>query len=294
MEISTSEREISTSERRTSRSARARRWVALFAATAVTAAGLAAVSPAIAADPPWINVQDDGYIRIAVPNAAVEAAVGPVSQVVVEGNFGPSANWAQIGLQRQGANWTATYGPFEPGLYYYQVTGDDSKVLKDASNPTSVASEPEWSTFFLPGESAALLADAPEAAGAIETLTYTSDVAGEERSALVWTPPSYQADRQTVPRAVSPARRSPELPRLGRGRTRRADPRQPLAFRAARGHDRRDGQRQCAGLLHGALREPHARRRRGVQRVDLAEGPSSGRPLHGRRADVRDLQRAPG
>ncbi len=199
MEISTSEREISTSERRTSRSARARRWVALFAATAVTAAGLAAVTPAIAADPPWINVQDDGYIRIAVPNSAVEAAVGPVSQVVVEGNFGPSANWAQIGLQRQGANWTATYGPFEPGLYYYQVTGDDSKVLKDASNPTSVASEPEWSTFFLPGESAALLADAPEAGGAIETLTYTSDVAGEERSALVWTPPSYQPTGKPFP-----------------------------------------------------------------------------------------------
>ena len=267
----------------TSRPARARRWVAFLAAAAVTAAGLASVSPATAADP-WIIVQDDGYLRIAVPNAGVEEAVGPVSQVVVEGNFGPSANWAQIGLQRNGANWTATYGPFEPGLYYYQVTGDDSKVLKDTTNPKSVASEPEWSTFFIAGESAALLADAPEAAGAIETLTYTSGVAGEERSALVWTPPTYK-DWRTVPRAVSPARRSPELPRLGRGRTRRADPRQPLAIGAAAGHGRRDGQRQCAGLLHGAVREPHASRRRGYnvssrRRIERLPGSpwAAGRP----------------
>jgi enterochelin esterase-like enzyme len=153
----------------------------------------------VGAADPWVTPQEDGYLRIAVPNAAVEAAVGPVSQVVIEGNFGPSHNWAQIGLQRSGANWTATYGPFEPGLYYYQVTGDDSKVLKDSSNPTSVASEPEWSTFFIPGESAALLADAPEEAGIIQTLSYTSAVAGEERQALVWVPPTYKPKGKKLP-----------------------------------------------------------------------------------------------
>lgn len=185
---------VMTSEiRRTRRFGRTRGPVALLTAALLALAGLTAAAPAAAADP-WIAVQEDGYLRIAVPNAAVESAVGPVSQVVVEGNFGPSHNWAQIGLQRSGANWTATYGPFEPGLYYYQVTGDDSKVLKDTSNPTSVGSEPEWSTFFIPGESAALLADAPEAAGSIETLTYDSTVAGEQREALVWVPPTH-ADR---------------------------------------------------------------------------------------------------
>lgn len=190
--------EITSESRPARRLGTMRRTAALLTAVVVALAGLAASAPAAAADP-WVTVQDDGYLRIAVPNAAVEQAVGPVSQVVVEGNFGPSHNWAQIGLSRSGANWTATYGPFEPGLYYYQVTGDDSKVLKDTSNPTSVASEPEWSTFFIPSESAALLADAPDAAGAIETLTYQSSVAGEERQALVWVPPTHRAKGKKLP-----------------------------------------------------------------------------------------------
>lgn len=190
--------EITSVRRPTSRLTRARQVVALVAAAVVALATAGATMPAAAAEP-WIAVQDDGYLRISVPAAAVEEAVGPVSQVVVEGNFGPSHNWAQIGLTRSGANWTATYGPFEPGLYYYQVTGDDSKVLKDASNPTSVASEPEWSTFFIPGESAALLADAPEEAGTIESLTYESSVAGEQREALVWVPPTYRETGKKLP-----------------------------------------------------------------------------------------------
>ncbi|WP_347976988.1 alpha/beta hydrolase-fold protein [Microbacterium sp. ProA8] len=190
--------EITSEDRRSGRFGRARRAVAVVTAAVLAFAGLMAAAPASAADP-WIAQQEGGYLRIAVPNAAVEAAVGPVSQVVVEGNFGPSHNWAQIGLQRSGANWTATYGPFEPGLYYYQVTGDDSKVLKDTSNPTSVASEPEWSTFFIPGDSAALLADAPEQAGVIQTLSYDSAVAGEERQALVWVPPTYTPKGKKLP-----------------------------------------------------------------------------------------------
>ena len=190
--------EITSESRRTRRLGTMRRTAAVLTAAVVALAGLAAAAPAVAADP-WVTVQEDGYLRIAVPNAAVEQTVGPVSQVVVEGNFGPSHNWAQIGLSRSGANWTATYGPFEPGLYYYQVTGDDSKVLKDPTNPTSVGSEPEWSTFFIAGDSAALLADAPEAAGAIETLTYQSSVAGEERQALVWVPPTHQAKGKKLP-----------------------------------------------------------------------------------------------
>lgn len=190
--------EITSERRRPRRLGRVRGPIAVLTAALLAMTGLAAAAPAAAATP-WVTVQDDGYLRIAVPNAEVEAAVGAVSQVVVEGNFGPSHNWAQIGLQRSGANWTATYGPFDPGLYYYQVTGDDSKALKDASNPTSVASEPEWSTFFIPGESASLLADAPEAAGRIETLSYDSDVADEERQALVWVPPTYKPTGKRLP-----------------------------------------------------------------------------------------------
>lgn len=190
--------EITSESRRPRRFGGVRGFVAVVTAGLLAMSGLAAASPA-AADGEWITVQDDGYLRIAVPNSAVEAAIGTVSQVVVEGNFGPSHDWAQIGLSRSGANWTATYGPFEPGLYYYQITGDDSKVFKDGSNPTSVASEPEWSTFFIPGESARWLADAPEDAGSIRTLSYDSAVAGEKREALVWVPPTYRPKGKKFP-----------------------------------------------------------------------------------------------
>jgi enterochelin esterase-like enzyme len=155
-------------------------------------------TPAVAADP-WLTQLEDGYVRFTVPNTAVETAIGPVSQLVVEGNFGPSANWAQFGLSRSGANWAGTLGPLEPGLYYYQVTGDDSKPFKDPTNPTAVGSEPEWSTFFIAGESAALLANAPEEAGSVETLSYHSDVTGGERAALVWTPPGYRERGKPYP-----------------------------------------------------------------------------------------------
>lgn len=190
--------EITAPERRTRRSRGWRRLASVLAAAAVVAGTVVATQPASAADP-WLTQLDGGYVRFTIPTSAVEAAVGPVSQVVVEGNLGASANWAQLGLSRSGANWTGIIGPLEPGLYYYQITGDDSKSFKDTTNPTSVASEPEWSTFFIGGESAALLADAPEEAGTVETLTYHSDVAGEERSALVWTPPGYSATGKPHP-----------------------------------------------------------------------------------------------
>lgn len=190
--------EINAVQHRPRRQSRWRRWAGLAAGVAVAASVLVVGSPAAAADP-WLTQLDDGYIRFTVPNVAVETAVGPVSQLVVEGNFGPSANWAQFGLSRSGSNWAGTLGPLEPGLYYYQVTGDDSKPFKDTTNPTAVGSEPEWSTFFVAGDSAALLADAPERAGSIETLTYQSDVAGEERSALVWTPPGYRERGKPYP-----------------------------------------------------------------------------------------------
>lgn len=142
---------------------------------------------------------DDGYVRFTIPDAAVEEAVGPVSRLVIEGNFGPSGHWMEYGTGLEDGTWSATFGPIEPGLYHYQLTGDNAKDFKDPTNPHSVAAQPTWSTFFIPGESVELLADAPEEAGAIETLTYHSDIAGEERSALVWTPPGYQERGKPYP-----------------------------------------------------------------------------------------------
>ncbi|MCK2218470.1 alpha/beta hydrolase-fold protein [Actinomadura sp. ATCC 31491] len=160
---------------------------------AITAtAPLPAATARAAADAPWLTVSAEGFVSFSVPAAAVEAGVGQVSQLNVEGNFGPSAAWADYGLTRRGDVWTGAIGPLKPGLYSYQVTGDDTKGLKDPTNSTGVASKPLWSTFLVPGEATQLLADAPEGQGGkVETLTYRSG--NEQRTARVWTPPGYRA-----------------------------------------------------------------------------------------------------
>lgn len=166
--------------------------VAIIAGVMAMAAVSLAPRPAAAADTPWLNVSEDGYASFSVPVAYIEANVGQVSQVVIEGNFGPSSTWAEFGLTRRGAAYSGVLGPLKPGLYSYQVTGDETKGLKDPTNSTSVASKPLWSTFFVPGDSASPLADAPEGQGGkVETLTYRSR--NQQRSALVWTPPRYSA-----------------------------------------------------------------------------------------------------
>ncbi|PZG23532.1 alpha/beta hydrolase [Nonomuraea aridisoli] len=170
---------------------------AITAGVMAIAAVLPAPRPA-AADTPWVSVSDDGYTSFSVPAAYIEAKAGQVSQVVVEGNFGPSFAWAEFGLTRRGDVWSGVLGPLEPGLYSYQVTGDDTKGLKDPTNSTGVASQPLWSTFFVPGDSARLLADAPQGQGGkVETLTYRTG--NEERSALVWTPRGYSAGGKGYP-----------------------------------------------------------------------------------------------
>ncbi|MFD0782546.1 alpha/beta hydrolase [Micromonospora azadirachtae] len=169
-----------------------RRLSAAFTAGAMAVAAVLSAPQPAAADTPWLGVSADRYASFSVPAAYVQDHVGSVSQVVVEGNFGPSASWAEFGLTRRGDVWSGVLGPLEPGQYHYQVTGDDTKSLKDPTNGASVTSEPLWSTFFVPGESARWLADAPEGTGGkVEPLTYRTGTG--QRSALVWTPPGYVA-----------------------------------------------------------------------------------------------------
>ncbi|MEV4754422.1 alpha/beta hydrolase-fold protein [Micromonospora sp. NPDC049559] len=165
---------------------------ACTAGVVAVAAALLAPQPA-AAGTPWLEVSEDRYASFSVPADYVQEHAGEVSQLVVEGNFGPSAAWAEFGLTRRGEVWSGVLGPLRPGLYYYQVTGDDTKGLKDPTNSSGVASKPLWSTFLVPGESARLLADAPQGTGgSVATLTYRTGTG--QRSARVWTPPGYPAD----------------------------------------------------------------------------------------------------
>lgn len=153
------------------------------------------------AETPWLTVSDR-YASFTVPPDYIQDTMGAVSLLVVEGNFGPSFNWSEFGLSQFRGVWTGTIGPLPPGLYHYRLSGDDTKVLKDPTNPTSVTSEPTWSTFLVPGDSAGPIGDAPAGrGGTLATLTYPGDAPGRQRSATVWTPPGYDA-RRTKPYPV--------------------------------------------------------------------------------------------
>ena len=72
------------------------------------------------------------------------------NNVTVWGNFGPAGSWPRTPMTLQDdGRWRLTM-PVEPGSYYYKfvVEGVDHK---DETNPTSVFSEPNWSTFQVPG-----------------------------------------------------------------------------------------------------------------------------------------------
>src|SRR4051812_14752797 len=175
-----------------------RRATVTVVTAAMTVTALLVVSTLVAAraeaaETPWLTVSADRYASFAVPADYVQSNIGAVSQLVVEGNFGPSSAWTELGLTRRGTAWTAVLGPLEPGSYQYQLTGDDTKAFKDPTNPAGVRSHPTWSTFFVPGDSARLLADVPSGqGGTVGTLTYETGTASQ-RSALVWTPPRYDA-----------------------------------------------------------------------------------------------------
>ncbi|WP_211282122.1 alpha/beta hydrolase-fold protein [Diaminobutyricimonas aerilata] len=182
---------------------RSRSWAALTTAAALTAGGLLMAPAASAAgEDSWLSSPAEGLHRFTVPASAVQAAVGTTPAAVavaVEGNFGPGGTWSQLNLGLNNGNYSATLGPLEPGLYYYQfeatIGGTEQLVgFRNPASPQEVTSQPTWNTFFVDGESADWLADVP-AGGQLETISYDSTVAGAERSALVWTPPSYDADR---------------------------------------------------------------------------------------------------
>ncbi|PYF98449.1 Enterochelin esterase [Georgenia satyanarayanai] len=179
---------------------RTRRGVGALASAALVGAGLvAAGSGAAAAEDPWIWEPAEDLHRFSIPDAAVQEATGQATPdvVAVAGNFGPGKTWAQLNTGLSGGTWNATIGPLEPGLYYYQYEAVvDGEVIgfDNPDVPQQVTSKPTWNTFFVPGESAQWLADVPTG-GQVETIGYESTVTEDERSALVWTPPGYDAER---------------------------------------------------------------------------------------------------
>lgn len=172
---------------------------ALLALGAVVAAQPAVADDGAPAPDPWVTTTPEGYYRFTIPQADVEAIVGERPAVVeLQGNIGPAGTWADLALDPSGSNYQAMWGPVPPGLYYYQYTAtmeDRTKVsFRNPASPVAVASQPSWNTYFVPGPSVQWMSDLP-AGGEVGTLTYDSGVTGDERDALIWTPPGYDADR---------------------------------------------------------------------------------------------------
>lgn len=182
------------------------RWLAVATALALGGASLVAAQPAVAAGTDtWVskpsNPIPDVY-RFTVPTSAATAAAGTAPALVaVEGNFGPGKTWSQLNMSSSGGNWTGTIGPLAPGLYYYQyeatIAGTEALVgFRNPASPQEVTARPTWNTFFVPGPGAEWLADVPSGGGALQTVDYTSSVSGTSRTAAVWTPPGYDAERE--------------------------------------------------------------------------------------------------
>jgi len=141
---------------------------------------------------PWLTQDANGNTFVTVETGTEFANAG---HVTLWGNWAPGGAWVNVPLTRQGDRWRGTVGPLKPWFYYYKFIVD-LVSKKDTSNPTSITSEPTWSSFLAPGPAARLLSDVPERRGGkIETLTYNSTVAGAERTAYVWTPPGYNPHR---------------------------------------------------------------------------------------------------
>lgn len=130
------------------------------------------------------------------PDGIVTFVTGPqwadATDVTVWGNWAPHGAWLRIPMTRDGDRWRLSLGPLDGFFYYrYVVDGVDHKDPADTVNTLTGVSP-----LFVPGERDHLLADVPEGqGGALEVLTYTSEVAPGERKAYVWTPPGYDPER---------------------------------------------------------------------------------------------------
>ncbi len=141
---------------------------------------------------PWID--ENGVVTFETGTEFAGA-----NNVTVWGNFGPAGSWPRTPMTKQeDGRWRLTM-PVEAGSYYYKfvVEGVDQK---DQTNPTTVLSEPNWSTFQVPGDETLrgeyTTPVAPEARGDVQVMNYTSTANGNPtRSAYVWTPPDYDPDR---------------------------------------------------------------------------------------------------
>jgi enterochelin esterase-like enzyme len=162
---------------------------AVAAAAAITVAGgVHTISPEVS-DP---VATGEGFYNFTV------TAPG-ASTVLVNGSWGLSYTNVSYPLAQAtpGGPWTGLVGPLTPGVYSYSFV-IDGVAAGDPDNVNIVHSSPTLRTFLAPGPAAAFLTPHPGAHGRLSVMTYHSAVTNSDRSATVWTPPGYSANRRTA------------------------------------------------------------------------------------------------
>jgi len=133
------------------------------------------------------HVGDNGIVTFETGTQWADA-----KDVTVWANWAPNGAWFRVPMTKVGPRWRVSMGPLD-GFYYYRyvVDGVDEKDPQDKVNTLTGVSP-----LFVPGKTDRMLSDVPAGQGGeLSVLTYDSEVAGEERSAYVWTPPGYDPER---------------------------------------------------------------------------------------------------
>jgi enterochelin esterase-like enzyme len=144
--------------------------------------------------PPNPVVAADGTATFTFTDAAARS-------VRVTGTWDGTSGYPHTDTMRNdgAGTWTVTIGPLAPGSYRYvfEVNGQDTL---DPLNPNGMAGLDKKSVFYVPGPGGEFVdPTAPVAHGTVRTITYRSGVTGRDRTAVVWTPPGYEASGTTYP-----------------------------------------------------------------------------------------------
>ena len=148
------------------------------------------------AKPASTNIGNAAYPRIHPDlRVTLQLKAPDAKKVQVMGNFGLGKGGPWVMERDEGGVWTVTTPPVIPGFHYYSLSVDGVLVNDPASDsffgtgkPTSGIEIPEKGVDFYHAK------DVPH--GEVRSHWYKSQVTGQTRHIMVYTPPGYDADRE--------------------------------------------------------------------------------------------------
>ena len=191
--------------------------------------------------------------------------------------------------------WTATAGPFPPGLAIYTFTVD-GVTTPDPVNPRiKLRARTSASMVYVPGDPPALWEARGVPHGTVAVNWEKSEIIGDTRAYYVYTPPGYEANPfQALSNFVSASRQQRHGGRLDRcgqgefhfgqldrGKQSRADDHRDAV--GPRGSLRRPAIEKQRGLRELSAEGSHAAGRKKISRGERPRKQGHRRPLNGRR-----------